>query len=226
MLNHDVILVRLLVACLCGALIGVERERHGRAAGLRTHLLVSLGAATIMIMSLVVPEFYHHANASTSIIRSDPARLAAQIIAGIGFLGAGAIIQTKRLIRGLTTAACLWMAASIGMAAGMGMFFLTGAATVFSLLTLYALKSLEYILPKDHYYALELECHYHPEVIENFKKVLAENGVKLIRLNFSHNKSNALLILNLELCLTVSQLPRKLLDQLDINPDILKISLK
>ena len=226
MLTYDVVLIRLLVACLCGAFIGVERERHGRAAGLRTHLLVSLGAATIMIMSLMVPAIYSHANDSTGIIRSDPARIAAQIITGIGFLGAGAIIQTKRLIRGLTTAACLWMAASIGMAAGMGMFFLAGAATVFSLLTLYTLKTLEYILPKDHYYSLELGCHYHPEAIENIKKLLTETGVKLIRLNFSHDKRDALLILNLELRLTGHQLPQSLLDRLDGNPDILNISLK
>ena len=226
MIASKTILLRLFVACLCGAFIGVERERHGRAAGLRTHLLVSLGAATIMIMSLMIPEFYLHANDSSSIIRSDPARIAAQIVTGIGFLGAGAIIQTKRLIRGLTTAACLWMAASIGMAAGMGMFFLAVTATVFSLLTLYVLKWLEYILPKDHYYSLELQCRYYPEALENIKRILTENDVKLIRLNFSHDKKNALLILNLELRLVGRRLPQKLLDQLGANQDILNISLK
>ncbi|RLB71758.1 MAG: MgtC/SapB family protein [Deltaproteobacteria bacterium] len=226
MLTYQTMLARLVVACLCGALIGIERERHGRAAGLRTHLLVALGAATIMIMSLMIPELYLHGNDSSSIIRSDPARIAAQIVTGIGFLGAGAIIQTKRLIRGLTTAACLWIAAGIGMAAGMGMLFLAAASTVFSLLTLYALKWLEYTLPKDHYYSLELHCHYHPEALENIKRILTENGVKLIRLNFNHDKKKALLILNLELRLVGRQLPQKLLNQLDANQDILNISLK
>ncbi len=226
MLTYEIILARLLVASLCGAFIGIERERHGRAAGLRTHLLVSLGAATIMIMSLMIPELYSHANDSGSIIRSDPARIAAQVITGIGFLGAGAIIQTKRLIRGLTTAACLWMAAGIGMAAGMGMFFLAIAATILSLLTLYGLKGLEYILPKDYYYVLELQCRYHPEATENIKKMLADNHIKLIKFNFSHNKKNSLLFINLELRLTGRQLPQKLLDQLNADQDILIISLK
>jgi len=225
MLTYNVILIRLLVACLCGALIGIERERHGRAAGLRTHLLVSLGAATIMIMSLMLLELYNHSN-SDSIIRIDPARIAAQIITGIGFLGAGAIIQTKRLIRGLTTAACLWMAASIGMAAGMGMFPLAVTVTVLSLFSLYGLKWLEYILPKDHYYVLELKCRYQSETIENIKNILAETGVKLVRLNFNHDKKAALLILNLEVRIPGHQLPQKLLDHLDINPDILKITLQ
>jgi putative Mg2+ transporter-C (MgtC) family protein len=226
MFTYQVILVRLLVASLCGALIGVEREKRGRAAGLRTHLLVSLGAAAIMIMSLMVLEFYHHVNDSNSIIRIDPARIAAQIITGIGFLGAGAIIHTKRLIRGLTTAACLWIAASIGMAAGMGFFPLAATVTIISLFSLYSLKWVEAILPKDRYHILELQCHYHPEIAETIKKILAENGIKTTRLNFNHDKETKLSTLNLEICLHKSQLPQNFLNQLHANQDILKFSLK
>jgi len=224
MFTYKLILGRLLVACLCGALIGVEREKHGRAAGLRTHLLVALGAAAIMIMSLMILELYNNSN-SGSIIRIDPGRIAAQVIAGIGFLGAGAIIHTKRLIRGLTTAACLWVAASIGLAAGMGLLFLATAVTGLSLFSLYLLKWLEHILPKDHYYIFELKCHYHPEISETIVKMLAENGIKIITFNFSHDKEQELFILNLEVRLPSQQLPQKLLDQLDANQNILKTSL-
>ncbi len=224
MFTYKVILGRLLIACLCGALIGVERERHGRAAGLRTHLLVALGAATIMIMSLMIPDLYNNSN-SGSIIRIDPGRIAAQVIAGIGFLGAGAIIHTKRLIRGLTTAACLWIAASIGLAAGMGLFILTAMVTGLSLFSLYLLKWFERILPKDRYFILELKCHYHPELSETIEKMLTENGVKIITFNFSHDKKQELLILNLEVRLPIERLPQKLLDHLHSNQNILKTSL-
>jgi len=224
MFTYKVILVRLLVACLCGALIGVEREKHGRAAGLRTHLLVTLGAATIMIMSLMILELYNHAN-SSSIIRIDPGRIAAQVITGIGFLGAGAIIHTKRLIRGLTTAACLWIAASIGLAAGMGLFFLAATVTALSLFSLYLLKWFEHILPKDQYYILELKCQYHPEISKTIEKMLAENKIKIITFNFSHDKKEELLILYLEVRLPGNRLPQKLLDQLHANQYILKTSL-
>ncbi len=225
MFTYQVILGRLLVACLCGALIGIEREKHGRAAGLRTHLLVALGAATIMIMSLMILELYNNSN-SNSIIRIDPGRIAAQVIAGIGFLGAGAIIHTKRLIRGLTTAACLWVAASIGLAAGMGHFFLAATVTGLSLFSLYLLKWFERILPKDRYFILDLKCHYHPEVSETIEKMLAENGIKIIKFNFIHDKEQGLLLLNLEVRIPNPQLPQKLLDQLHANQYILKISLR
>jgi putative Mg2+ transporter-C (MgtC) family protein len=121
--------VRLLIAAALGCVIGVEREIHGHPAGMRTHLLVALGSAIFTELSI----FAFAATATTPI---DPSRIAAQIVSGIGFLGAGAIIKDGASIRGLTTAASLWATAAIGLAAGAGEYVigLTGSViVVFSL---------------------------------------------------------------------------------------------
>jgi putative Mg2+ transporter-C (MgtC) family protein len=130
------ILVKLVLAAVLGSVVGHEREVHGRAAGLRTHLLVSLGAGVFMILSPLM------ANETANTLRGgDAGRIAAQIVTGIGFLGAGAILKQGSSIKGLTTAASLWMAAAIGMSCGSGYFYIAGIAT---LITLFALV----ILPK------------------------------------------------------------------------------
>ena len=115
---HDA-LARLALAALLGSIIGLEREFREREAGLRTHLLVSLGSALFTIVSA----FGFHdvlTHDPQVVVRLDPSRIAAQIVSGIGFLGAGAIIRQGLSIRGLTTAATLWVVAAIGMAAGRG----------------------------------------------------------------------------------------------------------
>lgn len=138
------LLLRLLVASVLGAAVGLERDLHGRAAGLRTHLLVSLGAAVFMVLSEQVAVL-------SSGRFSDPGRIAAQIVTGIGFLGAGAIIKEGLTIRGLTTAACLWTAAAIGMAAGFGAYLLAGVTTTIAMVCLVFLKKIEHHYPKDSY---------------------------------------------------------------------------
>lgn len=142
--EHADIMVRLLVASILGALIGLERDVHGRAAGLRTHLLVSLGTAVFMILSETV------ARKSTGTF-SDPGRIAAQVVTGIGFLGAGAIIKEGINVRGLTTAACLWTVAAIGMAAGAGLPVLAALTTLIALICLIFLKRIERFYSKDSY---------------------------------------------------------------------------
>ena len=112
------IAARLGLAFLLGGLIGLERETHGQAAGLRTHMVVTIGAALITLISLKVSMMGVDPQ-----MRTDPGRIAAQIVSGIGFLGAGAIIRYGMTIRGLTTAACLWTSAGIGMACGIGFWF-------------------------------------------------------------------------------------------------------
>ena len=143
-------IARILLAAVLGALIGFERDKHGRAAGLRTHLLVSMGAAAFMVMSARVAA---SAQGSTSFI-ADPGRIAAQIVTGIGFLGAGAIVKSRNNVRGLTTAACLWAAAGIGMAAGGGYWLLALVTTGVALLALVGLKGLERLYAKDSYRTL------------------------------------------------------------------------
>ncbi|HZW83721.1 MAG TPA: MgtC/SapB family protein [Candidatus Deferrimicrobium sp.] len=114
---------RLLLACICGGFVGIEREKTDKPAGFRTHVLVSLGAALMTIISMYGFE-------SFTSINKDPARIAAQIITGIGFLGAGTIMREGFSVRGLTTAASIWVVAGIGMAVGTGMYFSAIVSTV------------------------------------------------------------------------------------------------
>lgn len=131
---------RLLVAALLGALIGLERERLDRGAGLRTHTLVATAAALVMLVSSY--GFLDVVTASRT-IALDPSRMAAQVVSGIGFLGAGTIILRRNAVRGLTTAASVWAVAAIGLASGAGMFAAAVACTVILLLVLIGLKPVE-----------------------------------------------------------------------------------
>lgn len=136
MTNNELfaMVLRLLLAVVLGGLIGLEREAHGRPAGLRTHILVSLGAALFTVIS----QSYVGAN-------SDPSRIASQIVSGIGFLGAGTIIRQGSIIRGLTTAASLWTTAAIGMAAGAGgsLIYLAIVSSVIVFMTLSIISRFE-----------------------------------------------------------------------------------
>lgn len=110
------IVVRILVAAILGAAVGLEREVHGRAAGLRTHILVCVGSALFMVTSILMSAYHGQTG------QVDPSRIAAGVVTGIGFLGAGAIIRSGSGIRGLTTAASIWAIAAIGIAVGAGMY--------------------------------------------------------------------------------------------------------
>jgi putative Mg2+ transporter-C (MgtC) family protein len=132
------VLLRLALAAVLGAAIGVERELREREAGLRTHLLVSVGSALFTIVSAYgFREFLVNGG---SVVRADPTRIAAQIVTGIGFLGAGAIIRQGLSVRGLTTAATLWVVAAIGMAAGAGYYSAAAISTVLVILSLWPLR--------------------------------------------------------------------------------------
>jgi putative Mg2+ transporter-C (MgtC) family protein len=138
MLAHWELVVRLLIAAGLGSLIGAERERLVWAAGLRTHMLVCVGSCLFMVVS---------AYGFTAVIAPgvilDPSRVAAQVVSGIGFLGAGSILLRGDVVRGLTTAASLWTVAAIGLAVGGGLYVEAGSATVIILVILAGIKPLE-----------------------------------------------------------------------------------
>ena len=127
---------RLCAAGLCGTIIGLDREYRVKDAGFRTHFLVALGSALMMIVSQYG---FEDLLATHDGLRFDPGRIAAQVVSGIGFIGAGTIILHRQLVRGLTTAASLWATAGIGLAAGAHRYVVAGAAT---LLTLFGLEAL------------------------------------------------------------------------------------
>jgi putative Mg2+ transporter-C (MgtC) family protein len=131
-------IVRLSAAAAAGGVIGLERYIQGRSAGLRTHVLVCVGSALFTLFSLIAPRY----NAVGG-IGADPGRIAAQIVTGIGFLGAGVILKQGVTVRGLTTAACLWVAAGIGMTAAGGLYFLTLFTTALTVVTLFGLNLFE-----------------------------------------------------------------------------------
>ena len=147
--DFSTIFVRLTLAVLAGGLIGLERAFHGRPAGFRTHSLVC--ASSTLLMLLTVFQWDLLANVPQDTIRVDPTRMAQGIMTGIGFLGAGVIMQEKLTIRGLTTAAAIWMTASIGIIIGMGMFSAAATATVFTLLILGVFGAVERRLPTQRY---------------------------------------------------------------------------
>ena len=143
-LDWEELLLRLALAAALGALIGLERELREREAGLRTHLLVSLGSALFTVVSAY--GFHEFLASGEAVVRADPTRIAAQIVTGIGFLGAGAIIRQGLSVRGLTTAATLWVVAAVGMAAGAGYYSAAVISTVLVLLALYPLRIGAYML--------------------------------------------------------------------------------
>lgn len=128
--------LRLFVAGILGAIIGLDREYRAKEAGYRTHFLVSLGSALIMIVS----QYGFQDIIKESSVTLDPSRVAAQVVSGIGFIGAGTIIFQKQIVRGLTTAAGLWATAGIGLAIGSGLYILGITATVLTLIGLEALS--------------------------------------------------------------------------------------
>lgn len=172
------IFVKILLAAVAGAIIGLEREVHGRPAGLRTHLLVAAGSCLMIIVSEAF--FLKYGDLpGTSVVRIDPSRVAAQIITGIGFLGAGVIIKEGLIVRGLTTAASLWMVAGIGMAYGMGMLTVGTIGTAISLFSLLFLKKLEPRIKKDRYLHLTVTATAVPDVYPQLEKVFSENNLRM-----------------------------------------------
>jgi len=147
--EYMIMLFRFFLAAVLGGIVGLERDVHGRDAGVRTHLLVSAGSALFTIISL-------HISDITCSERADLGRIAAQIVSGIGFLGAGTIIRDGMTVRGLTSAACLWVAAALGMTAGVGYYGLSVAATMLTVFSLIVLKKTEQRVSRAHLIHLQV----------------------------------------------------------------------
>lgn len=137
MITDYQIIIRLLLATVLGGLIGFEREKHGRSAGFRTHILVGLGSTLIMMTSIYVFDIYR------GVAAADPGRIAAQVVTGMGFLGAGTILRSKTTVTGLTTAASLWAIAGIGLAIGSGFYSAAIITAVLVFVTLEVFSKVE-----------------------------------------------------------------------------------
>lgn len=145
------IVVRLLLGFAAGALIGFERSSKRQVAGLRTHILICVGATLLMLLSIWIPQIYMEGRAG------DPGRIAAQVVSGIGFLGAGAILRLGNNVKGLTTAASLWLVSAIGLAVGAGFYLGAAVALGISLFTLVALDRIErHLFPAERNKVLDI----------------------------------------------------------------------
>lgn len=174
MLGYTEIIFRLILSAFLGGLVGMEREANNRPAGLRTHVLVALGSALIMMIS--IDGFHGMGEAGNG---GEPARLAAQVVSGIGFLGAGTILRTGNSIRGLTTAASLWVCGGIGLAIGNGYYVGGFITAVIVLFVLMRLGQVERSILKDNYKVFIVSAIERPGLIGEIGTVLAEYSMDI-----------------------------------------------
>ncbi|MDO4178327.1 MAG: MgtC/SapB family protein [Phascolarctobacterium sp.] len=194
--NHELMMLfRLFLAASFGGIVGLERGSGDRPAGFRTHILVCMGSALFMLVSIygfdgivsVSPE-------STDLgTRRDSARIAAQVVSGIGFLGAGTIMHEGLTVKGLTTAASLWIISAIGLAVGSGMYIISFGATVLTLITLMVFqnwdKKFAATTRVDRQY-IKVDVINRPEAISDVSSYLTENGVNIKSLAVKKDKKN------------------------------------
>ena len=178
-MDLQTIVIRMVLAVILGGLVGIERESKNRPAGFRTHILVCVGSALVMVTSEFIFERYRHLS------NIDPARLGAQVISGIGFLGAGTIIRQGISVKGLTTAASLWAVACVGLATGIGFYegAIAGAAVIY--LTLIVLSRLEALMEnKSSHLRICIEMDNKPGKIGEIGILLGRYDVTIRNIEF------------------------------------------
>ncbi|MDR3684602.1 MAG: MgtC/SapB family protein [Geothrix sp.] len=189
MISHWEMILRVAFGAFLGGAIGFERDRHRRQAGLRTHFLVGLASATFMVVSAHFYFFQHYGNATG--IAADPSRIAASVVAGIGFLAGGAILKTGLTVQGLTTAAGLWLVASIGLCAGAGMYWEAFVVTALGLLALTLFRIFESksrdVLRRE----VTVTLSKAPGVIPELLGKLSEAGAKASEFDFDRTAESS-----------------------------------
>ncbi|RTE10772.1 MgtC/SapB family protein [Paenibacillus whitsoniae] len=175
-ITHLELVFRMILAVVLGGSIGIEREWSNHAAGFRTHILVCLGSTTIMLLSIYgFSQFVYETN-----VRVDPARLAAQVISGIGFLGAGAIMRNGNMVKGLTTAASVWVVAGIGLCVGAGFYMGAILSTCLVLISLYVLNKWEkHMLLHRRPQQVELEILDYPGALGRIASAFGEHEIQI-----------------------------------------------
>lgn len=229
------ILIRLGLAVLAGFLVGLERERHQRPAGIKTHILVCVGATIVSIIQLeMVADLIAKVTANpqlNDLIKVDMGRLPAQVISGIGFLGAGTILRTRGSVRGLTTAATLWMVACVGLGIGMGYYFVSISATILIMILLFSLKFFqEFVSDRKHIKEMDVIFINKKETMEIIEEYFEKNYVRVKSIEFPEDQDDALHYERPALrCIYKVTLPRALdfrdvLTSLSMEDNILKVN--
>lgn len=180
------VLLRLGFALLAGMVVGFERESHGRAAGLRTTMLVCVASALAMLIS---EHLFISSSSDQATWRPDPARLAAGILTGMGFLGAGSIVRQDNVIRGVTTAAVLWFVTVLGLAFGCGYYFLGFVGVIIALVTLFVLPWIESYIKNDRYGTITLLVEMDRITDEEIRVRIERAGIKVKRMDLEYDLS-------------------------------------
>jgi putative Mg2+ transporter-C (MgtC) family protein len=179
------IIAHLLVAAVAGALIGYERSYQGRPAGFRTHTLVCIASALLMLLTIYQGMWF---SASSEVVRIDPTRMAQGIMTGIGFLGAGVIVKEGASVRGLTTAASIWITAAIGILAGVGFYFPVVVATLLTLGTLSMFRWIEARMPALGYVQHRVRFPLNRAMSEaDYRDLVARHGLKTSEFSYRVN---------------------------------------
>lgn len=181
-ITTSTVTVRLVISFFLGALIGAERQIRRRDAGLRTFTLICMGSTAAMLISIWIPQTY------PNFLNGDPGRIAAQVLTGIGFLGAGAIVHSRGSIQGLTSAACIWIAAVIGLAAGAGMYMaacVTTGATLIVLLTMERLERRMYLDGVNK--ILMITCSTSTPELKRIRAILEDKYVYIISFSYEND---------------------------------------
>ncbi len=207
--------LRLLLAALAGGLVGIEREVRGRQAGWRTHMLVCIGSALVMIVSAEVAMLRWPHDEGT-IVQVDPSRIAYGVMTGIGFLGGGAIVKEQFTIRGLTTAAALWCVAAVGLASGLGLYTLSVVASAVILGVLWALNRLEKKLPRRLFRLITVRRLWEPGCLIDTIRRIEKHGVKVQGTSFQRIEDLSAVVITVRIAYTrrmsYEKLERELLE--------------
>ncbi len=199
MLNEWIIVFRLVLSAILSGIVGFEREFHGRAAGFRTHILLCVGSTLIMLTSIHIFDVY------SSRVPIDPARLAAGVVTGIGFMGAGTIMRYKASVRGLTTATSLWVVAGIGLAVGSGLYFGAIVTTFIAVIALMFFSRLEHVMIRKNWYkTIVIETKDGLEQLKKIREALSEYGSEINDLEADRSKDGTHMILKFGLKLTTN----------------------
>ncbi len=183
-INWETSLVRILISFVAGALIGLEREMNNQPAGLRTHILISIGSTLVMLISVFIPQVYESPG--------DPGRIAAQVVSGIGFLGAGAILKFGADIKGLTTAASIWAMAAVGLAIGAGMYSISLISVTVILFALTAMNFFEKKVFKDRTLRkIEIVVKKRHSDLHLITSILQRHDVRINSTGFDRNVNDA-----------------------------------
>ena len=187
--DYELILSRLLLALLAGGVIGIERALHGREAGFRTHTLVCISSSLLMLLMAYQWQLVPVEHLDT--VRTDPTRMAQGIMTGIGFLGAGVIIKEGLTVRGLTTAASIWMTSAIGIVIGLGFYFPALAATILTILILSTFRWIEDKIPSMKYARLTIRFirsqKYADE--DSLRRLIDEHNIKSFEAGYRLDES-------------------------------------